>query len=173
MDIRKVMVTSFLVLAVSATAIAGEPYAPKVKAPTGIKPFSIEDFDVMGINAAVVPEKSAVEIPPYPGARVLSTISEFKMTINKKKVTCLSSIKLLSTDPVDKVVAFYKEKLKEYRYKSMWDGMINFFWIGGKDDNMLDIKKACVTLYISISSADSKMMPKAKTEIQLTYGAKK
>lgn len=73
----------------------------------------------MGINAAVVPEKSAVKVPPYPGARVLQTTSGFKMTIKEKKVTCLPTIKLLSTDPVDKVVVFYKEKLKGYRYKNM------------------------------------------------------
>ena len=106
-------------MAVSTAAIAGEPYAPKVKAPTGIEPFSVEDFTVMGINAAVVPEKSAVKVPPYPGVRVLQTTSGFKMTIKEKKVTCLPTIKLLSTDPVDKVVVFYKEKLKGYRYKNM------------------------------------------------------
>ena len=173
MNIRTVLATLFFVLSVISAAVAGEPYAPKVKAPAGLKPFSAEDFAVMMVNAAVVPEMSAVNVPPYPGARVLQTVTGFSMTIKGKKVTCFPTIKLLSVDRAEKIVAFYKERLKGYRYSSMLGGDFNFFWVGGKDYNVLDINQACVTPRISISPADSKIMPEAKTEIELNYRPKK
>ncbi len=96
-------------LGLSSAALAA-PYAAKVKITSNTSPLA-----QMFIKEAKVPDASAVAIPAYPGAEILQTRGYGDMKANGKSY--LAYVKLLGPDPVDKVVAWYKEKIPSYFYQ--------------------------------------------------------
>ena len=170
MKVLAAVLVALSVLLGSVASHAGEPYAPKVKVPSGIKEDSPAYFSVMAVNAAIVPDKAAVGVPPYPGAKVIMTSSGMVMASNNDKLTCLNAIQLLTTDAPDKVIAFYKKRLKDYRFKSRYGGIINVFWKGAEKFNSADITQVCKTPNISITSeSGNELMPEAKTMMEIVY----
>lgn len=135
------------------TGAWGEPYAPKVEPPSGIKPGTPDYLGVMSLNAAEVPDKSSVGVPPYPGARIVMTKGKSKMTANDVEYTCLQYLKMYALDDAKKVASFYKEKLTDYQFKSDFGGMIRAFWKGPEDINTLDITQRCTTPNVRITEA--------------------
>lgn len=166
-----VLVIFFLALAVSP-AVGGEPYAPKVEPPAGIKVGTPEYLGVMSINAAQVPHRSSVGVPPYPGARIVMTRGTSKMKANDVEYTCLQYLKMYAPDDGEKVASFFKEKLTDYKFKSEFGGMIRAFWKGPDDINTLDITQMCTTPNVLITEAtdsERKLMPGAKSVIEIGY----
>jgi len=153
-----------------SSMVSGEPFAPKVNVPKNVKPGTMEAFDVGMVRAAVVPDKMAVGMPSYPGAKVVQTMVDMSQMVNGKKQNCLPWIKLLSADPMNKIVEFYKTNAKGYQFKSTM-GIINTFWTDRKDLNPMDVRQICVTPNITIMDINmkSKLMPEAITEIQIGY----
>ncbi len=157
-------------------AFAGGPYAPKVDVPKNVGPNDPQMMSVMTINAAKVPDKSAVEIPPYPGARVFQTNDASEMMVNDKTYKTLPYIKLLSTDPPDKIVAWYKKQLKGYTYEDVF-GTSWVFWKGKGKFNGLDIRQRMTIQNVGISEAIAAMgydkdMKGTKSVIEITYKSK-
>ena len=145
---------------------ADEPYAPKVEIPNNADPNSLA---AMVVNAAKIPDKSEVEIPTYPGARVVQT----KNTDGSGTSGELPYIKLLSTDPPDKIVAWYRSQLKGYTYEDVFS-VAWVLWKGEGKFNGMDIRQRMAIQNVGISEAMAAMgydefMKGAKSVIEVTY----
>lgn len=170
-----VMITIFL-FGVVFSVFAGDPYAPKADVPKNVSQDDPQMMSIMMINAAKVPERSAVEIPPYQGARVFQTKDASEMTMNNKKYKTLPYIKLLSIDPPEKIVAWYKEQLKGYTYEDVF-GSSWVFWKGKGKFNGLDMRQRTTIQNVTISKAIAAMgydkdMKGTKSVIEVTYEPK-
>lgn len=162
-------ITTMLWLAVGHA----EPYAPKADAPKNVGQNSPQYMSVMIINAAQVPDKSVVEIPSYPGAKVFQTKNASEMNANNKMYKTLPYIKLLSTDPPDKIVAWYKNQLKGYTYEDVF-GVAWVFWKGEGTFNGMDIRQRMTIQNVGISEAIAAMgyddvMKGTQSVIEVTY----
>ncbi len=172
---KRILIAMMATLMISyglTLAFAGEPYAPKVAVPKNVKPNSLEYMSVYMVQSAKVPEKAKVEVPPYPGAYVIQTKGKSKMEVNGKELTCLHYIKLITMDEVKKVVAFYKDKLKGYRFLSEFGGSIQVYWKGKEKFNPIDMRDTCTTPNVFIGKAKGmwdELMKGAKTTIEITY----
>ena len=78
---------------------------------------------------------------------------------------------LATVDEPAKVAAFYKEKLKDWKYKNSFD-MFDIFWKGPDDFDNFDVTQSSiipnVVIFESMPS-QSDMMPEAKTLITIVY----
>lgn len=164
-------VLSIFLFGFAVTVSADEPFAPKLKVPTNIEEGSPEYLGVMMLKAAVVPLKSAVGLPPYPGALIIQANDGLEMESNGVKQKCFPHIKMLSKDDGDKIISFYKKSLNGYKYMEKFGGMIRVFWKGSDDFNPMDIDQTCKTAIIGVSDASlfKELMPDAKSVIEITY----
>ena len=128
---KKLSLISLIILLISVmsltAAFAAEPYAPlhkftkkDFKRTFGNMGIPIKDAEMAGMwppaKAEDVPDRGAIASPPYPGA-VIVAINEPFMRDSQGKKMGLSTIELLSSDPYEKIVSFYKEKLKGWNEK--------------------------------------------------------
>ena len=158
----------FLFTVMAQVAPAEELFAPKVTPPKNTENRSmwmqmIENWDIPG--------KSEVGIPAYPGAYIVGFMPASEMTANGVKSKTFPTIVLATSDDKAKVTAFYKEKLKEWKYKNMM-GMFDVFWTGRDDFNSMDIEQSTSTANINIADAmqpHKDFMPDAKTSITIVY----
>lgn len=161
------MILTVICLCVSGLAIAG-PYAEKVKITSNTTPMG-----QMVIMDSKVPDQTTVGLPPYPGAVIFQTRGAGTMNVNGKDSKSLPYIKLLTSDDMDKVVAWYKDKLSSYYHqKQSFAGMsTHVFWKEKGDYNMFDINARMVNENVGISDGaiHKDDYPKAKTMIEITY----
>jgi len=155
---------------IGSMALAGS-YAPKVKITSSTSPMG-----QMVIKASKVPDKSSVGIPPYPGAKILQTMDKSEMVVNDEKIKTLPYIKLLSTDPVEKVIDWYKDHLKGYTYEDVF-GVSWIFWKGHKKFNGLDMRFFTTIENVRVSEAIAAMiygenMKGSKSIIEIYYEPK-
>mgnify|MGYP005843325123 CR=1 FL=1 len=163
---KLITLAAAIFLSVSGVAAAA-PYADKIEVTSITSPIS-----KMIIKAAKVPDRSSVGIPCYPGAKIFQTRDKGEVEINGQRHKTLAYIKLLSTDPVDKIVAWYKEQLKEYTYEDAF-GM-SVFWKGKGKFNGLDMRQRMTIQNVGISPAIDAMgydkdMKGARSVIETTY----
>jgi len=74
-------------------------------------------------------------------------------------------------DEPAKVAAFYKEKLKDWKYERTFD-MFDVFWTGPEKFNSLDIREGMTTPNINIMESTpqtNEFMPEAKTKITIVF----
>lgn len=165
---RKCLIVVTLVASGLSMAWA-EPYAPKVKITANTSPIA-RAF----IEAAKVPDKSAIVIPAYPGAVALQTRALGEMTVNGKPY--LPYIKLLTSDPVDKVVSWYKKKLPSWYYQKLefFGTYSHRFWKVKGDYGMMDMDSlgTIPNVVISDGKQHADVYPPVKTMIEITYQPK-
>jgi hypothetical protein len=97
-------------------AAPAEPYAPMAKDPG--KPtiagqeagYPLEQM-MLQATATIVPDRSAVEQPPYPGAVIVTAQKGGPGSANDVPFVALPSLVLHTTDDVATVLAFYVEAL--------------------------------------------------------------
>jgi hypothetical protein len=155
-----------------STAFAAETFAPKVKLP---KKIQNRDMWKNLVKTWVVPSKEEVGIPAYPGSVVVALQGKSWMEANGIKMDTLPAITLATSDEMAKVTAFYKEKLKDWKYKNQM-GMFDIFWTGKDDFNNMDITEAATIPNLSIMEAMSTQtdfMPDAKTAITIVFNPAK
>lgn len=148
--------------------VMADPYADKIEITSGTNPMS-----QMVIEVAKVPDRALVGIPAYPDAKVFQTRDAGEMEMNDEKVKTLAYIKLLSTDPVEKIVAWYKEQLNAYTYEDVY-GVSWVFWKGKGKFNGLDVRQTTTIQNVMISNTIEAMeydkdMKGAKSIIEVTY----
>ena len=155
-------------LAINNYAIA-EPYADKIKVSS-----KISEFGKMMIVGSKVPDKSSVPIPPYPNAVVLQTSDAGQMQFNGKNG--LAYIKLLTSDDINKVVAWYKKQLPTYFYqkKGFMDMFIHTFWEKEGDYNLFDMEARSLNMNVSISDGaiHKDDFPETQSMIEISYKSK-
>ena len=144
-----------------------EPYADKLKITS-----NTPEMSRMTIEAANVPDRAAVGIPPYPGAKIFQTRDAGEMEVNDESFKTIASMKLLSTDPVDKVVAWYKKQLPSYGHKDFY-GVSWAFWKGEESFNSMDMTHTMTRENVLIGDAtvigyDSELKG-AKSVIDISY----
>jgi len=168
---KRLIIVTATILSISASGLAiATPYASKLKITSATSPIG-QAF----IKAAKVPSASAVGIPAYPGGVILQTRQKGAMKTDAGKAY-LPYIKLLTSDSVDKVVAWYKSKLPKYFYqKKGFFGMNSYrFWKVKGDYGMMDMDAmgTIENVIISDGSQHADVYPKASTMIEITYEPK-
>jgi hypothetical protein len=156
----------FIFSLLSADVLA-EPYADKLKITS-----NTPEMSKMTIEAANVPNRAAVGIPPYPGAKIFQTRDAGEMEVNDESFKTIAYMKLLSTDPVDKVVAWYKEQLPSYGHKDFY-GVSWAFWKGEASFNSMDMTHTMTRENVLIGDAtvigyDGELKG-AKSVIEVSY----
>lgn len=162
------MTTLLMSILVSGFALAG-PYAEKVAITA--------DTTLMGqmvIKGSKVPDASVVGIPAYPGALVFQTRELGDMESNGQPY--LPYIKLLSADPVEKVVEWYKTNLPAYFYQEVdfYGTYSHRFWKVKGDYGVMDIDAMGTNENVIISDGKQHNddYPSAVSMIEVTYEPK-
>lgn len=161
----------FIFLIGLSTALAGEPYAPKVSLPDkNHEDYAYWEFKIGPLKA---PGRDEVPIPPYPGARVM-WVSPTGTRTARGETRVNPRITLITPDGRDKVVAFYKERLKGWKYKE--EPGHDLFWDDGEyfSPMMADAHKRSSVVLFDIGGPlallqELVVMPDAKTKIDVTY----
>lgn len=156
----------------STTIIAEDLFASKINLPEGIEN---RDGWVKLVESWTVPSKEEVGIPAYPGAFIVALMEAQAMVMNDDTIMALPSITLATEDEQSKVVSFYKEKLKEWKYKNSF-GMFDIFWIGPDDFNNMDMNQGMTIPNIAVfesTEGEPNFMPEAKTAITIVYNPEK
>lgn len=160
-----------LIMAISLTvltALATEPFAPKVDLP---KNLENRDMWTNLVKQWVVPSKEEVGIPAYPGSVIVALKDKSWMEANGERMETLPAITLATKDEPEKVTAFYKEKLADWKYKNQMD-MFDIFWTGKDEFDNMDMTESATTPNIVIMqafSAQTDFLPGAKTVITIVY----
>jgi len=148
----KIFLLLLLIFTVTfSPALFAGPYADKPEITS-----RTSDMGKFLIPQAKVPDISEVGIPPYPNAKVYQTKGASEMVANDEKIIKLPYIKLLSTDPAETVVAWYKDHLEGYTYEDVF-GVSWVFWKGDKQYNGLDIRLLSTIENVAISAAIKEM----------------
>lgn len=147
--------------------LLAEPYAEKIKITSNTSPMS-----KMVIEGANVPDRASVGIPPYPGAKIFQTRDVGEMSANDESFKTVAYVKLLSTDSVEKVVAWYKKQLPSYGHKDFY-GVSWAFWKGEAKFNAMDVTQSMTRENVMISDATvmdyDNDMKGAKSVIEVSY----
>jgi hypothetical protein len=157
-----------LMLFNSITILAEEPFAPKIDLPEKMENRKIWVDIVESWN---VPSKAEVGLPAYPGAFIVTLMESKEVIMNDDTLISLPSMTLATTDDQAKVVSFYKEKLKDWKFKNSYD-MFDIFWIGPDEFNNMDMSQAMTIPNIVIfgsTKGEPNFMPEAKTAITIVY----
>jgi hypothetical protein len=163
-----VVLSLFVFVLTSSGAIADESFAPKVKLPKNMENRAMW---IQMIEKWDIPSKNTVGLPAYPGAVVVAYAAASEMTANDVKYKTLPQLALSTTDEPAKVAAFYKEKLKDWKYKREFD-MFDIFWTGPDEFNNLDVRESMTMPNITIMDSNPQenfFMPDAKTKITIVF----
>lgn len=160
---------AMMMLALMGGSVMAGPLAEKVKITSSTSPMG-----QMMIQAAKVPDASTVGIPAYPGALIFQTREFGQMKANGEPY--LPYVKLLSADPVDKVVEWYKKKLPNYFFdKKGFMGMYSYrFWKVKGDYGMLDMNAMGMNENVIVTDGTQHAddYPNAVSMIEITYESK-
>jgi hypothetical protein len=157
-----------VLVALPAGASAQEPYAPLIKPPAGAENTPGLQVGVAMVNASKVPPRDAVPQPPYPGAGVLAAADENPMFADAE-FESLPVIRLLTTDGLDAVLKFYREKLPDWTYKE--DYGFHFIYEGDGEYQMMS-ESSETTPSVTLNEVEPgfyEVMPDARTEITIRY----
>ncbi len=168
---RKLFIVIFLlgVMALSySTVVAEEPFAPKIKLPEKIENRANW---VTLVDSWKVPSKEEVGLPVYPGAFIVALMQGGPIEVNDDTLVMLPLITMATVDDQAKVVSFYKEKLKDWKYKNTFD-MFDIFWDGPDEFNNIDMTQGMTIPNIVVfesTDGEPNFMPEAKTAITIVY----
>lgn len=163
-----VALSLFTFVLTSLVSIADEPFAPKVNPP---KDMANRAMWVKMIEQWDIPSKDTVGLPAYPGAVIVAYKGASEMIANDVKYETLPLLVLSTMDEPAKVAVFYKEKLKEWKYKREFD-MFDVFWTGRDEFNNLDIRETMTIPNIIImesTAQTNEFMPEARTKITIVF----
>lgn len=151
-----------------STILAEEPFAPKIVLPEKMENRKNWVYLVESWN---VPSQEEVGLPLYPGAFIVALMDSSTMVMNDDTIKTLPSMTLATTAEQAEVVSFYKEKLKDWKYKNSFD-MFDIFWNGPDEFNNIDMTQGMtIPNLVVFESTDGEpnFMPEAKTTITIVY----
>ncbi len=123
MNSIKLFLTIIAVSLFSLLLYAQEAYAPWADLKDDMPDGAAISYENMKLNT---PEKNMVELPAYPGARIIATSQENE-SVSESRKPRLATVTLISNDPVEKIKGFYKDLITEYRGWH-WDDKIKIFY---------------------------------------------
>lgn len=123
----------------------------------------------MFLDAAVVPRRDAVGIPPYPGARVVQVQPASPMMINDEEFEALPVIVLISDDDPARVAEFYASELPGWSQGEFY--LNQAFWEGGDDYDPLDVSGQTTPSVLVMEPVGNRpaLFPGTRSEIQVRY----
>jgi hypothetical protein len=114
-------------LSSSVNILAAEPYAPRPAIPADVA----ESYLAKAARDSIIPGRTRVGIPVYPGAVVIRTYAVDK---RPAKYEGLPIVELISADDYQTVIDFYKKQIPDWRnaellsaYYFAQHGNLNFF----------------------------------------------
>lgn len=156
--------------AMDSSALPPGGYAPKLtmpkKRPDHIEVPLAESF----LNAATVPAADDVNVPVYPGAKIMSTMAAGQIRSSSGDGKSLAGMSLLIPDDLETALAFYKAQLGGWQYRDVYG--VHMFWNGPEGSNPLDISAGYSTISLSELSADSVqrlLWPEMQTKVDMMY----
>ena len=78
------------------------------------------------------PDKNVVELPPYPGAKIIET-SMSTQSVDDSRNPNLPTITLISNDPAEKIINVYKDIIEDFP-QWHWDANLKMFYKGNEQD---------------------------------------
>ena len=145
-------------------------YAPMLVAPKKLPDDPGAPMLVMMMKNTVIPSASDVNIPVYPGAKIMTAMGPMNMSSNGEKTTTYPSMSMLSGDETTEVLAFYQEELAGWKYHDFFGS--HSFWNGGEDSNPLDFTgQFSLVSIVPVSETDSvrAIWPETRTRIDIRY----
>ncbi len=141
-----------------------EPYAPVFSLPDDSDRAELYRHQRERVKN-MIPSKAEVNIPSYPDAVVflVHTTDELKQMTGKDG---LAEIKIIVSDPLDKIVQFYKEHLPDWNYHENF----SVFWHGEDDITISQLMQGMP--HISIVEASptvQEIAPEATYLIGIVY----
>jgi len=140
-------------------SVLSDPFAIKADKPEN--PNNDPDITLASnfLDNVNIPEKEDVGFPPYNDAKIFQTSKPGELG------SPLSMVRTFSSDPVEKIIDFYKNNIPAtWEYKDFYG--THYFW--GGDENMAMMAQSPS---IQLSEADDfkKIWPEAKTIITIYY----
>jgi len=122
----------FIIISICAAfTFAQTLYAPWAELKTNMPPGMKNSYENMKLNT---PPKSEIEIPAYPGAKIIET-SESTQSVDDSKDPYLPTITLVSNDPADKVIKIYKEIIADFP-DWHWSDNLKLFYKGNLQESL-------------------------------------
>ncbi len=159
--------------ALSILAVASEsaaqrrPYARKAPIPADPPNDPFLNVEINSVTNAIVPSRTEVEAPPYPGAVIIRSIPPRNLSARGERYTTLPVLVLVTPDEPERVIAYYEEML------SNWSGqeirLAHYFWLGGPDFDPLQMSGKVTPSVQVIQAGDIRLVPDAKSEIHVRY----
>ncbi len=114
---------------------------------------------------ASLPKKGDIPYMPYPGA--LAYMVQESQELDRG--VTLPIVGLLSTEPMENVISFYREQLQGWHHHEA-DG-ISVFWQGGEEDEIevFGFLIPAIMIHDTPGMFSEIFMPEAETEIQIIY----
>ncbi|NIO43244.1 MAG: hypothetical protein GTO41_25675 [Burkholderiales bacterium] len=164
--------------AAESTASAGKTndampaggYAPKLTMPKK-RPDHVEvPLAEMFLNSAQVPAAENVNIPVYPGVKIVSTMAGGQFDSSSGAGVQLPGMVLLSSDELGSILAFYQDKLAGWQHEEFYG--IHTFWDGPEGSNAMDITAGYSMLTLGEIEEDDVLRllwPEMRTKIDMMY----
>ena len=125
--LRSVVLFGVLFVLNPANSLAAEPYAARPTIPAEVA----ESYLAKAAQNSIIPDRSRIGIPNYPGAVVIRTYAVDKSPPNYEG---LPIVELISADDYQTVIEFYKKQIPNWRnaellsaYYFAQHGNLNFF----------------------------------------------
>jgi len=154
----------------AAPVARADAYAHMLAVPTELPDDPGAPMLVMMMEKSVVPSTSEVNVPVYPGAKIMTAIGPVEMTSNGEKMITYPSLAMLSADETADVMAFYQKRLPRWKHHDFYGS--HSFWNGPEDSNPLDITgRFSLVSVVPLSESDSarEMWPEMRTRIDVRY----
>ena len=116
----------FLIVAVSLLSFVSygqEAYAPWANLRQDMPDGDAISYENMKLNT---PDKNMVELPAYPGVKIVATSQE-TASVDENQKPKFATITLISDKPAEKIIGFYKDLITEYPGWH-WDNKIKIFY---------------------------------------------
>lgn len=111
------------VLLFSIVTYAQNAYAPWTDLKPDLPDGVAINYENMKLNT---PDKNMVELPAYPGAKIIAT-SDASESVDESQKPRLATVTLVSSDPAEKIIGFYKDLITEYKGWH-WDAKMKIFY---------------------------------------------
>ncbi len=168
----KLMNLIFLIAAVSLLSIvsyAQVNYASWANLRQNLPDGVAISYENMKLNT---PDKNMVELPAYPGAKIVATSQETG-SVNESQKPKFATITLISNESAEKIIGFYRDLITEYPGWH-WDNNIKIFY----KDNLQEALKGRAP-YIQVTQLNtiepdlkyvtSKVLTNAVSKIVVSY----
>jgi hypothetical protein len=125
MKLYKLIPALFALFCFGMPIFAQQPYAHWAGLRDNMPDGAAIDFENMKLNT---PDKNMVELPVYPGAKIVATSQETE-GVDESSHPQLATVTLISSDPVDKVISVYQDIIKDFP-KWHWNSNMKIFYKG-------------------------------------------